>query len=258
MSIRQRTSIPGSAELAQLQTHSDTDLDTESYSGTNLLLTEVAGAFGADVGDQERRDWQALLGGAYIIDQLLDVEKTSNVLPYITSIIAGENLEGVRVDFLDRIREYMAAQSPKRQSEIMYKIGLVGPLVDELAKTQEVKELVRIRREEASIYAHLLALSVEDRHDAAERDAFNDWLIGFSRAGYLIDSFIDMSIDYQSGATSVRPSLRGRAVLARHAVSETVTALRKTPYRAIGQTAMVGFRYQILNKKPDVSKLRVS
>jgi hypothetical protein len=117
---------------------------------------------------------------------------------------------------------------------------------------------VRLRNEEAGIYSGLLALPVESRHDAAQRNAFNDWLDHFSRAGYLIDSLVDLKDDYQTGATSVRPSLHSRTVVGRHAASETIVTLRKTPYRAVGQIAMVGFRYQVLNRKPDLSKLKVN
>ncbi|MBI5906601.1 hypothetical protein HY857_00930 [Candidatus Saccharibacteria bacterium] len=257
MNIRERTA-PFSTDLLQSQPQAETNLDGENYSGTGLLLAKVAESFGADIGDQEVRDWRALLGGAYIIDQLLDVEKSGSVVPHITSILAGENLEGIRIGSQDRIRKYMAAQTPERQSEIMDKIGLVGILTEALTETEEAEELVRLRNEEADVYSGLLALPVEGRHDAAQRSVFNDWLASFSRAGYLIDSLVDMKEDHQSGATSVRPSLRSRAVVGRHAVSETATTLRKTPYRAIGQIAMVGFRYQVLNRKPDLSKLRAS
>ena len=224
-------------------------------SGSRYLFRGAARSFGVELEDQEDEDWRAMLGGAYLVDHLLDIDKT-DIMPGVAAIVSGELIEGLHERTQVRFREYMLRQEESRYDDIIRRLEQVSSLSHRQALAESAQEVIDIRREEADLLAYLLGLPTHNRRDSVARERFNDWLVGWSRCGYLLDTLIDMKLDYDNGDSGVRPTTRAKAVIAGVAVKESLIATRKTPLRLLGKCALVGARYLLLNKKPDLTDLQ--
>lgn len=247
-----------SAPVAELQAQPpfEVTLGNEQieFSGTNRLFAEVAEGFGVEVGPQERKDWQTLGRAAYVIDQYLDVVG-GNVMPDIAPrLFSGRPIAGVPETLSEDCRSFLERQSPSRQTEIREMLDRVKPLVDRQAAAVSPDEVVAIREEEAELLANFLSLPAENRPDAVGRQKFNAWLVTFCRTGYMLDSFLDIKEDFESGASGVPPSFSARRVLAAATLRETIAAARQMPIRTLGKCAIVAVRYELKNQKPDFSR----
>lgn len=74
-------------------------------------------------------------------------------------------------------------------------------------------------------------------NDESQRRRFNEWLEGFSRVGYLLDSYVDMKDDFADGNVTVPVTFKARLEILRVALPEAMRALRKTPKRTLGRVA---------------------
>ena len=225
-----------------------------SFSGSRYLFRSAAEAFGVELSEQEDNDWRALLGGAYLVDHLIDIDKT-DIMPHLTSVISGRGIPGLHLDTQVCFRNYILRQNESRYDDIMQRLGGVSRLAQRQAEAKTAHELIEVRLEEADLLAYLLALQTNTQEGAEPRERFNLWLRGWSRCGYLLDTFVDMDLDYENGDSGVRPTASSRATVAGAAVKESVTAIKNTPLRLIGKCALVGARYIMLDKKPDMTDL---
>ncbi len=224
------------------------------FSGSRYLFRMAAQEFGVNLSEQEDNDWRALLGGAYFVDHLLDIDK-DDVQSRVVALASGQLLDSLHENTQIRFREYLLRQAETRYEDIIRRLGQVSSLAHQQASAKSASDVITVRRQEADLLAYLLALPAEDRPDAEAREKFNDWLLGWSRAGYLLDSLVDMGLDYKNSDSGVEPTIRSRVSVGAAAIKETFIAARKTPPRLLGHCALVGFRYLLLNKKPDMTDL---
>ena len=105
---------------------------------------------------------------------------------------------------------------------------------------------------EAEILTAILALNESGLADDEARDTFNKWLGQWHRAGYLVDTLFDMQDDFSNGETSVVPTVGAALQYAGSASRESIAAIHRTPASLVGQCAIEGFRYVILNKSISV------
>jgi hypothetical protein len=75
---------PIGVDLLQME---ETSAET-SFSGSRYLFRSASEAFKVELTEQEDYDWRALLGGAYLVDHLLDIDKT-DIMPHINAVISG-------------------------------------------------------------------------------------------------------------------------------------------------------------------------
>jgi hypothetical protein len=241
---------PIGVDLLQME---ETSAET-SFSGSRYLFRSASEAFRVELTEQEDYDWRALLGGAYLVDHLLDIDKT-DIMPHINAVISGRAIPTLHRDTQLSFRNYMLRQDKSRYDDIMQRLDGVSQFAQRQAEAKTADEVVEVRIEEADLLAHLLSLPTEARGDAFAREKFNIWLRGWSRCGYLLDTFIDMKFDYENGDSGVRPSTSSRTTVAAATARESLTAIRNTPLILIGKCAVVGVKYSLLNRKPDMTDL---
>lgn len=190
-----------------------------------------------------------MLGAAHAIDELLDVDK-ADLQQEMVALFDGRPVRTFTTTLQQRCIEYVDSLSQERRNGVMDSLQKAGVLVRAIAQTVTVEELINLRLQEANLFANIMALQCENRQDAPQRRAFNSWLHCSLRCGYLVDSIVDMTPDYRNQESGVRPTVRARGALVKAAVPEAVTMIRSTPVRALGKAALVGFRHQVLKKKP--------
>lgn len=239
-------------EAVLLQTE-ETSAGT-SFSGSRYLFNRAAEVFGVELTEQEDNDCRALLGGAYLVDHLLDIDKT-DIMPYLSSIIAGHGIPTLHQDTQVRFRNYMLRQSEASYDDIMRRLDGVSLFAHRQTEARTAGEVIDVRLEEADLLTHFLALPTDSRSDSAAREKFNTWLGGWSRTGYLLDTLMDLRLDYRNGDSGLKPSVDAYATIAAATIKESLPAIRNTPMRLIGKCAIVGFKYTLLNMKPEMTDL---
>lgn len=226
-----------------------------TYSGSRNLFRDAAQLIGVDLQRQEDIDWGYLMEGAALVDHLLDTEKVS-VVPEMRRIGAGEYRPDLHLSSQRNFANYVGRQTVEKLDGMFDQLERVEKLVQAQREATKAREVVEIRVEEANILASFLSLPVGDTVDAYNRIVFNDWLVGFSRAGYLVDSFIDLKKDFVNGESGVKPTARARAVVGTAAVREGVAALNKTPPQLIKKCGATAVKYVMFNVKPDLASTK--
>ena len=226
--------------------------ESKSYGGSRELFRVAATQFGVNLTDREDFGWRELLGGAYIVDHLLDVKKV-DIMPSIQNMLDGELIPDLTALPQLRISEYMNQQAESRRKYILDSLKQIGELV--LAQRVAVKasDVVEIRIAESDIFSGILALDTEDRSDSISRSRFNSWLKSGGRTGQLLDSLLDVSEDYQNGESCVVPTTRSRSVFAAAMTKEAISTVRKTPPSLFEKMTVHGLRYVFKNDKPKVT-----
>lgn len=221
-----------------------------SHGGSRRLLCDAALTFGVELTTQEFDDWRSLLAGAALVDHLLDpLNVGGDVALHISQIFDGENLDGMRDDLQDIVRNYIEIQPQDVREGILEGVRQAGELALRQRETWDPSDVVSLRLEEAKILSNLLSLPCTGKEDAPQREIFNNWLIGWSRAGYLLDSLLDLGADFWNGESRVEPTFFAKVILAYATAKESFKALRKTPPRLLGKCAMNGINYAIRDKK---------
>lgn len=216
---------------------------TPEYAGSCRLFTQVAESFGVELTPQEVEDWSVLLGAAYIIDHIVD-ERQQDLTLFIDKTVRGESVPGVSDEATDACRAYLERQPDDRRQATLSGLYRLAEFPEAFANAMTVEELIRLRLEEADMYAAFLKLDIADgAADAQARLSFNNWVEIFSRSGYLVDSFFDLRKDYEQGLIGVPPSFSARRALAKVAIRELLPGVRATPLRALGATARVAIEH---------------
>ena len=84
--------------------------ESKSYGGSRELFRVAATQFGVNLTDREDFGWRELLGGAYIVDHLFDVQKV-DIMPSIQNMLDGELIPDLTALPQLRISEYMNQQA---------------------------------------------------------------------------------------------------------------------------------------------------
>lgn len=228
--------------------------EERTYSGSHNLFRDAAQLTGVELHPQEDLDWGYLMEGASLVDHLLDTEKVS-VVPEMRRIGAGTYRPDLHLLSQMHFADYVGRQTEEKLDGMFDQLLRVEELVHAQREATKAREVVEIRVEEADILASFLSLPVGNTVDAYNRIVFNDWLVGFSRAGYLVDSFIDLKKDFVNGESGVKPTARARAVVGSAAVKEGIAALNKTPPKLLKKCGATAVKYVVLNIKPDITSV---
>lgn len=222
------------------------------FSGSRQLFTQVAEAFGVQLEEAEVVGWSDMLHLAYAIDEKIDVEHGS-ASGFIFDLLSDKYETGPMQRTQARFQDYMEHQSETRYQTIIERLGGISLLAKQQSEADTVEKVVNVRLAEADLFSYLLLLPTENMPDKIPREKFNKWLGSFSRAGYIVDSLIDIKEDYEGGSTNLRPSIATRIGLAKSAAKEAFGGLRKTPPRVLGKTLLVALKYEFQSRKPDFS-----
>ncbi|GEM_PF-1727319 len=223
------------------------------FSGSVRMMSEVADSFGVNLTAQERKDWQTLGRAAYVIDQYLDAEKDTPMPDIAPELFSGRPIPGVPEEFSEDCKQWVERQTEARQAQINRHLAEIRILVEAQAAATTTSGVIAVRRKESDLLADILSLRPEGREDARARMKFNSWLTVAMRAGYLLDSLLDIKEDYESGASGLKPGLAASCKMASYLLRETVVAAKVSPKALLGKGAMVMMRYEFKKIHPDFS-----
>jgi hypothetical protein len=238
------TSAPFEVRLGNEQTE---------FSGSVRMMREVAELFGASVTTQELRDWQTLGRTSYVIDQYFDVVKDDPTADIAVEHFSQLSIPGIPQQLIQDCVDWLERQTPERQVTLVDYIAFVRKMVEAQAAATTVPEVVEVRHQEADVLADILSLNPAGAADAEARDKFNSWMPLAMRAGYLLDSLLDIKEDYENGSSGVEPGIKASAKMATYLLKDTVEVTRVSP-RALSKGAMVMVRYQLKKMHPDFSQ----
>lgn len=210
-------------------------------AGSINLLRTSACAMEAAPTPAEVDTWESWLRVALVIDKALD-ENYGDFDAITTSIIAGGTHPDLEDATIKRCKDYLDNLPPP---ELQARLGGLTELKDTIAEytqTTSAKRLVELRLDEANYHSSFFTLPLRNAADAP-RLRFNQWVHGFNRTGYLVDSFVDLTSDYARGEISVRPTLSARATIGQAAVREAAPAIRLTPPSIILEAGRVAIRH---------------
>jgi hypothetical protein len=223
------------------------------FSGSVRMMREVAESFGVSVTAQELKDWQTLGRASYVIDQYFDVVKADPTADIAVEHFSQLSIPGIPPQLIHDCIDWLERQAPDRQVTLVEYIAFVRKMVEAQAAATTVPEVVEVRHQEADVLGDILSLNSEGTADAAARQKFNNWIPRAMRAGYILDSLLDIKEDYESGTSGVEPGLKASAKMAAYLLKDTVEVARVSP-RALSKGAMVMVRYQFKKMHPDFYK----
>ena len=225
--------------------------DGRAFGGSRLLFRSAAREFDVDVTDQEDYDWLVELGAGMLIDHLVDVEK-QDVSPLFRDIIAGNLRTDLAADLQIRAINYMGRKPLEARQQIYQWVQEVNDLAIAQRNATKPAEVIDINIRESEILSSLLSLEHQGMDDEDERLAFNGWLRGWGRTGYLLDTLVDAKADYANGESGVKPTPFVMAHYASVLSAEAAVSLRKTPSRLLGKSALVGLNYVVRGMRREV------
>lgn len=230
------------------------------------LLTTIARSFGVRVEDHDRRHWHAMFTAARVADDLVDRAGCRDLRGRIDDLLRDRRMaEMTAAEAAEFLEAFEALPGTAKA------VVLDGARLDEFAvqraQATDVPSLLAVVREEAELFAKIMHLATSPRNadaststaadtadtadtvshtvsdwvsDTVTRERFNDWLLSFGRAGYCVDTFVDLGADYRHGLTRVTPTLRHRALVARHALPELWSCVRALSPATIASIVTAG------------------
>ncbi len=119
-------------------------------------------------------------------------------------------------------------------------------VADIRTSAKDINEYIQSVELEAKVQCRALAVSEASNYsDLAGRKRYNAWLKHFTLAGYLIDSALDMPIDYSEGRISLPPTSASRLAILSHALKPSRLAARRTPRRALPLLGGLALSYHV-------------
>ncbi len=226
-------------------------LDIEAQPGhpqTIQGLKHIATHFGVIVNESDEAYWRAMLNLARAVDIHLDEEGNQDVPDLFATLLAGEPIEHMTAEECEEFKKVYYAQTPEKQAQILKGTSIVAFAL-ELKTAIRLSDIVAARVAEAEVFGRIISLPEHGAFpDNSARKRFNSWLVQFSRAGYLIDSLIDYSDDFQNGELSLEPSLLSRLTLGREVCRELMVCYRDLPKKALPSMFMDGVNKAIRGK----------
>ncbi|HEX4774032.1 MAG TPA: hypothetical protein VH234_00760 [Candidatus Saccharimonadales bacterium] len=241
---------PADSQISPLEITTPSMPTSGERAGSAYLFGSVAESMGVELAPQERGDWKTLLAAAYAIDYIVD-DEGKDIDSVVASFLAGGKLEGATNLITTNFRRYIETQPEERRALTIQRLGAIGSHVELCSQAESVTELITARQDEAELYASFFELPLNNTSDKSQRSIFNAWLHVFSRTGYLVDSLLDLKVDYEDGGTKVEPTVANRIMLARAAFRESVVLARQTPSVALVDILKVGYHYLILGVGPE-------
>lgn len=185
-----------------------------SHNHEARILQVVARGMGVNVGAEEEAYWRAGSKVAAAVDSLVDEEGVEDLLPIFNAIMNGQPVgpEGTMTKAdAEEAADVFHWLPLERQLDLCQRIASLPEYAKRKAAAETVGTLIATSLDEAEqVFANGFKLESQGRSDETAREGFNTWLTHFARAGYMIDSALDMPKDYKRGIIQIRPSVPNR------------------------------------------------
>ncbi len=221
----------------------DGDNEKRGYKYAWRLFTQVADSMGVKLTTQDIEHWRTILGITRGLDDMIDEEGCDDIRPALSGLFEGKPIGPINKKEAVDFKKCMANYPEEEQQRIAEDITMLGEFAKNKSQASSPNNLINITKAEAKWYTSLLELRSSGHNDSGQRREFNEWLGSFIASGYLVDGFLDIKGDFDSGNILVEPSLGHRKALAGVAIRESLTCLRKTPKRRLGAIAYFAYRY---------------
>lgn len=203
------------------------------------LFRSLAESFGATVSDYQVDYWDTMLTISRPLDVIVDKLQPEDIDKEALSLICGQPIDGVSREAAARFSATLHSASQERRDIILRGLQ-ISDLAKTLKATERVDEMLEIRSQEAVIYAEIM--TIDNPHQDSATLAFNEWLIGLGRAGYHLDTFIDLAKDYKENTVGVVPTLDSYAFIAKQTYQNARPALLGLPLTAIPPLIKFGIK----------------
>jgi hypothetical protein len=211
-------------------------------AGSAGLFLHTANVLAANPTVDEIRIWSGWLRATRVIDDVLD-DQGGDPGVLVTQLQNGVAFGTLTDETAQACKDFFERHTAEERSQIEERFFWLQEATQAYRNTTSLRELTALRLNEATGYfANFFKLPPRGNNDKP-RERFNDWVVGFSRSGYLVDSVLDFKEDFENGEIQVRPSRSNTAILCVSAIAETYKAIRVTPRRALTGAAKVAIRH---------------
>ena len=194
------------------------------------MLKSVATGMGVVVSDEELDYWRIALLAARTIDDEVDNHNSNrSVEQLVLNLTAGNPIGDMTYPESNEFAAVFHTLTEVRKALLLDSFFALPAFSSTKRSATTTKELTAANKTEAAIFAGILQLDT-DGH--SNRQLFNEWIAKFTRAGYMADTFLDISKDFEAGSITLPPTKLARVGLGARAVSEITTLVRVTPPRA--------------------------
>lgn len=205
-------------------------LTTSGHPQTVAVFHKLAEGFDVAVQPVHLNYWQSMLTVGRALDSYVDSQQPASIQKESAQLIKGIPIEGVTDDEASEFSHIFHTVSVERRAAIMQGFTINDYSIA-MRQADTYEDFLRLRVLEAEVFGQVMQLDNPSQERTVGR--FNTWLPRFARAGYLLDSFGDLSADYRDGIIGMQPTLRHRLRLGRQALHESRDAISELPPRTI-------------------------
>ena len=209
--------------------------ETPGHPQTVAVFENLAKGFKVPIEEEHTRYWRSMLTVGRVIDSLVDTHHPDSIEKEATELVSGRPVEGITELEALEFSEIYHSVSDDRKAAIRQGLD-INDYAIAMRQADTFEQFYTLRVEEAEIFGNVMRL--DNPHQQTPIQNFNGWLPKFARAGYLVDSFGDFSIDYKDGVIGLEPNLPRRLKLGKRALSEVFSAGSELPPRTIGFLAL--------------------
>jgi hypothetical protein len=211
---------------------------------TVAVFQALAKGFNVPITDDNLQYWSSMLTIGRALDSYVDLNKPDSLQYERDCLVAGLPIPGVSEAEAEQFSGIVHAISPTRREAVIDGLTL-NEYAIAMRSARSYDNFFRLRVEEAEVFGRVMQLDNPEDHPEIAR--FNSWLPRFARAGYLVDSFGDLTSDYRDGIIALRPSISRRVRLGRVALAEAKEAVSDLPPRTIAFLAVASLSKIIRN-----------
>lgn len=202
---------------------------------TAAVFEALAKGFDVEVTDEHRLYWRSMLTVGRALDSYVDTHKPTSVENEKNLLMTGSPIPGMDTMQALEFQNIVNNLTDVRRAGVIDGF-LINDYAIEMRHSRGYARFLDLRLQEAELFGRVMQLDNPNGVPNIER--FNEWLPQFARAGYLTDSFGDLSDDFDDGIIAMRPTTTRRFKLGKAALHETKNAVSSLPPRTIGFLAV--------------------
>lgn len=185
-----------------------------SHSHEGTILRIAARNMGVAVGPAETAYWRAGSKIAAAFDSLVDEQGVTDLTQATLALARGEPVgpkDIMTAEDAQQIAQVIKSLSSERKDAWLNCAVKLPEYAALKAGALTISDLVEVTFGEAEeLFANAFKLDAAEFPDGVARSRFNRWLTHFSRAGYAIDTALDMPRDYANEVIQVSPTPKNR------------------------------------------------
>lgn len=211
-------------------------VERRGHPQTTALLGELATLFGVKVEQSDVERLQGRLTLAKAFDTVVDVDGVADAESLdllFTRVMNGQTIPHVTDEEARCIAKDYNGLPIQRRKELK-KALLIGNYAYGRLRAENVEEYSKVVLDESALFAEVIALETSpDPAQLTKRQSYNGWLKVFARAGYSVDSLVDLTSDYEQGLTNIIPTAENMYFLAKTALREVRGCFSAAPNGAM-------------------------